>query len=168
MKIKFTKQKLTILLISFILLHSATAQLPDLKLTSSSGATIINANYNIDFTIGEIVTTNISNNLNLFTIGFLQPFNQPAPAPNISNFVLLYPVPAVNEINYLLTDTGFIPIMAQIISMSGSVLQTKQIAAGFQTGQPFKFNITSLSTGQYRIRFFNSNGNIRVGTFIKL
>lgn len=170
MKIKFKILKLAIFLILFTGLHSAIAQLPDLKLISAGAGTISNNTYSIDFTVGESVTSGISNNFNLFTIGFLQPvMPQPhAPLPAISNLILLYPVPAANEINYLLNDTGFIPKTAQILSMSGGVLQSKNIAAGLQTGQVFKFNITGLLSGVYRIRFFNSKGNTRVGNFIKL
>jgi len=170
MKSKFTRNKLCLLLLFATIFDSAYAQLPDLKLVSSGASTISNNTHSIDFTIGEAVTSSFSSNVNLFTIGFLQPqvAQTMAPLPNNTNLIVVYPVPAVNQINYLVNDPAFIPTTGQILSMAGSILQSKTIAAGVQTGQVFSFNIAGLSGGIYRMRFFNSTGNIRVGQFIKL
>lgn len=169
MILKFTKGKFCLTLLFALIFDSACAQLPDLRLVSSASLTISNTTHSVDFAVGETVASNFINNINLFTIGFLQPLvsQAPAPLPNGSNFIVLYPVPAVNQISYFINDPDFIPTTGQILSMSGSILQSKTIAAGLQTGQVFTFNITGLSSGNYRIRFFNSLGNIRVGKFIK-
>lgn len=168
MNTKIIKQQFIIFSVLFVGSFTASAQMADLKLVSSAAKTISNNTHSVDFTIGECVTANISNAFNVFTIGFLQPSNIQIPAAAAaSNNVLLYPVPAVTEINYLLNDSAFLPTGAQILSSSGSILQSVIIPANLQNGQIFKFNISTLSSGIYRIRFFNSTGQIRVGRFIK-
>ena len=168
MNYRFLKQKISVLLFLFIVGHTVIAQIPDLKLTAAAAHTISNNTYSIDFTIGESATANVGNAFSVFTIGFLQPVVQQQLVAASSNFVLLYPVPATNEINYIFSDLAFSPTAAQILNITGSVIKSATIPTNIQTGQALKFNIASLPSGIYRIRFINSLGETKVSTFIKL
>ncbi len=140
------KLKLTFVTLFFVQVIVAQNLSP--TVVNSSGRVIQNTSYSLEWSLGELAVSSLTNSNNLLTQGFLQPERQTVPIKDIfdeSRF-WAFPNPVTAQL-YLQTD---IPEIAVILihDVSGRLV--------LQTDFQQHINLLHLNSGIYVVSLFNN------------
>ncbi|MBC7388165.1 MAG: T9SS type A sorting domain-containing protein [Opitutaceae bacterium] len=133
---------------------------PDLNVLNTTGGTLKNKSFALDFSIGEVMVMNIKS----YTTGFLQPQKLSGPL-SVSNFkedseaVSVFPNPVTNFIHWNLTGDEVKKVV--IFTISGN-----KIMEAFSSES--KLNIENLNPGMYTLELFGEDNKlIKVSKIVK-
>lgn len=128
----------------------------------ASGASFQSATHQIDYTLGEAITSSFSSGNHMITQGYQQPMRTRATISlgepvyldipeNVSNQVNVYPNPFQSEITI---ETGTDESMRLFVyDLSGKLVYQELIAA-----EVAKLNLSELPVGNYRLSLWNTQG----------
>ena len=154
----------TQLLVFFIVFSSLSGfcQSLDLEVIASAGKSSQNLNFQLDWTIGEVITTTISSEDYILSQGFHQP-NLIISSIGLSDFpglsVSIYPNPATEVVSVKLSSFGEDDRIIELIDMSGRICFYEQSNA-----QEIEINLLGFEKGLFFLRIHDSNGK-HLGSF---
>jgi len=147
--------------LGLFIIQPVMAQSIERQVVSSSGATLTQGGFTLDFTLGEMMTTTLEQGDELCQ-GFQQVW---AVVTAIGDWpaemdIKVYPNPVIDILHVeVAANTNF-----QLIDLEGHVLMNQSIEAGEET-----LNVNGLSAGTYFIRFLDVvNRKERTFKMIKL
>jgi hypothetical protein len=171
------KTRLMKKILPFILIMSLTfglrAQSIERYVIGSAGGTYFNGiDFEMDYTVGEIAITTISNTSNTLTQGFQQPYGLTWVAvqeysDNPSD-IILYPNPIVDQLNISIQNaqTGVYRVM--IFDVLGQLLVDDKTSAGFDGTAQLNVNFDRYATGNYFVRIMHEQKIIQTGKIVKI
>ncbi|MFT5859586.1 MAG: hypothetical protein ACI865_001689 [Flavobacteriaceae bacterium] len=159
------------LFISLFLVSSLQAQTTiSRQLIGSTGGSFANATIDVNYSAGEAVITTVSSGSRILTQGFQQPdFGVGALSEvDLSNNITVFPNPTNGELNILLSDqiakNG--TVLVDVYNLQGRLVFHGEEFASSTSGI-IQLDLASLNTGQYLIRFTDSDGALSRAKFVK-
>jgi hypothetical protein len=147
------KQLLT--LAAFALLGTLKAQSVMPQVVSSSGGSGQNAQGSLDWTIGETVTTTVTDGTSTLTQGFQQPTLLIATAQkenNLTGSLLVYPNPTADFVMVKFDANKEQQVSFKIFDVAG-----KLVHEGIATTANPKIPFQGLASGQYSVSLISAN-----------
>ncbi|MBK6832007.1 MAG: T9SS type A sorting domain-containing protein [Flavobacteriales bacterium] len=159
--------KLTVLLVASVAWYEATAQSIAPQVLSNCGASAADANYRMDWTLGEFAIATIGNGEHRFTQGFHQPYAGTVGIEDIQRTEgnsWIWPNPAGNELNIGFATPLRPGTMVRVLSMEGKILLTNLLSPGATTAV---VPVAALAAGGYLLTLDNTDGATQVHRFVK-
>lgn len=156
---------LGIVMLNVGLVSFVSAQSLEPQVFATSGTHYENASGQLDFTIGECLTSTYVGSSYMVTQGFHQPrpsFNGDAVQENESFVFNIYPNPATNYIVFSTTDPNITDYTVDLIDNLGQVVQNKLFYGNNQ-----QMDISTLAAGNYHLRITFLDNKINSFTIIK-
>ena len=139
---------------------------------SAGGSYYNGVDFEMDYTVGEVAITTISNTNNTLTQGFQQPYTLAWVAVQEYSGdparVILYPNPIVDQlsINIENAQTGTYRIM--VFDLLGQLLNDEQVTAGFDNKATIDIDFGRYATGNYFVRIMHDRKIIQTGKVVKI
>jgi len=152
------KKQLSILMLSATFTLNICAQSLERSVIASSGNSFSNATAQLDFTIGEAITTTLLGGSNLLTQGFQQPNNTTTGITSFEKELLkieAFPNPTESQLNLRITTETEINFTATVYDITGRKMnmELKDFA---KENYATVLNVTNLSAGAYFIEIVNN------------
>lgn len=157
------KQLLTVAGIAFFGILKAQTVMPEVL--SSSGGSGQSAQASLDWTIGEPVTSTVTNGVNTLTQGFQQPTLLIATAENENNELhnlVFYPNPTSDFITLKMNWTANAQYNYRVFDLAG-----KLVNEGKATASQPNISFQGLATGQYTISLLDEKSKQQNISIIK-
>jgi hypothetical protein len=129
-------------------------------------------NFEMDYTVGEVMVTTISNVNNTLTQGFQQPFK--LAWVSVQDYsenpaqVILYPNPVVDQLNLSIQNAKTGEYRVMVFDVLGQLLIDQTVSAGFDGAAQLNLNFRSYATGNYYVRIVHEKKIIETGKIIKI
>lgn len=128
----------------------------DRQVIGSSGGTSSITGAEVNWTIGEAVTTTVSSGSHMLTQGFQQPFvssgTEPEPIVNNGD-ILCYPNPVVDILYFEMSNAAITDLQIIIYNSVGQVVLKETIPNGTKF---HSLPVNDLATGMYHVKIFSS------------
>ena len=156
--------KLILIILGIFFTEIAIGQTLDMKLISSLGDSFNNSSYQLDWSIGECVTTSFASSDFLITQGFHQNSYQIMSVKDlrVDIEIKVYPNPTTNFVNLKVENSKIENMQYILTSVYGKVLQLKKI-----TKNQEQINFSNVTTGIYFISISKNNQLIKTLKIIK-
>jgi hypothetical protein len=157
------KQLLTIAAMALFGAIKAQTVMPEVL--SSSGGSGQSAQASLAWTIGEPVTTTVSNGTSTLTQGFQQPTLLIATAQKENNeltSLLVYPNPTADYVTLKMDQSNQTAYIYRVFDSAG-----KLVSEGKATAANPNISFQGLASGQYTISLFNQNSKQQSISIIK-
>jgi hypothetical protein len=167
-------RKIVLLIALFFCIGSLQAQSVERWVIGAAGGSyydVVN-NFQMDFTVGEVAITTISNVNNVLTQGFQQPYTlawvSVEEVADDPAQVLFYPNPVTDQlqISVLNGQTGIYRI--SVFDVLGQLLYDERIEKGFDGTSSLSVNFTSFATGNYFVRVQHDKNIIQTSKILKV
>jgi hypothetical protein len=139
---------------------------------SAGGSYNNGMNLQLDYTIGELAVTTISNGSNHLTQGFQQPFANStvsiAENPEDPIQVEIYPNPITDEMNVMISNGNAADYHAMIFDILGQMVSEETSFVGFDGKTRIKFDVKNLATGTYFISVAHDHKIIMTRKVVKV
>ena len=168
------KKHIPFLLIILLFSLGLKAQSIERYVISSTGGTYYDNinNFEMDYTVGEVAVTTISNVNNTLTQGFQQPFKLAWVAvqeyTDNSSSVILYPNPVIDHLNISIENAESGNYRVVIYDVLGQLLTDKNISMGPDGNATLDLNFDRYATGNYFVRILHEQKVIQTGKIIKV
>ncbi len=160
-------KKILILFIIALLINSTIAQTISPQVISSAGDNYNNSTYQLDWSIGEVLTETYFKNQIFVSQGFQQGnFVISNISENkLSNIeIIVFPNPTSNYVTIEITENDFVSNNLEFIitDINGKIIQT-----GKFTSQIYQIDFFEFSVGTYFINIVHNNQSIKLLKVIK-
>lgn len=157
-------KKLVLLpVIIFFGVYFLNGQSLDRFVIASTGAFGTNPANQIEYTVGEMAVTTISNGTIILNQGFQQsnpPYNTSLESQLVAINYLLYPNPTNGKTVLELESAGKIEIRLELWDMQGKKLPLLEERHSFSGNKVIELDLSSFSTGMYILKFSDLEGQI--------
>ncbi|MBV5312452.1 MAG: T9SS type A sorting domain-containing protein [Prolixibacteraceae bacterium] len=143
----------------------AYGQTTSLQLVSSAGETFKNSNYQLDWSIGEILTETYNGNLNMLTQGLHQGKYTITSVDQIKNLQLeisAFPNPATDFVLVKMASEKFENFRFSLSDINGKVLQNGRFTSNLQ-----QINLAGKATGAYFLNVISDQTTVKTFKIIK-
>jgi hypothetical protein len=162
-------------LILMLLVLGLRAQSVERWVIGSAGGSYydVGSNFEMDYTVGEVMVTTMSNVNNTLTQGFQQPKN-PLTWVSVQDYsenpalVILYPNPVVDQLNLSIQNAKTGEYHVMVFDVLGQLLMDQTVSAGFDGSAQLNLNFSSYATGSYFVRIIHEKKIIQTGKIIKI
>ena len=141
-------------------------------ISSMGGSYFDGANFSMDYTSGQVVTSTISTPINFLTQGFQQPFTNKLSfiEEHTENMeaVYVYPNPAVNTFTIKVRGIKHTTFDISIYDLLGQLLIQQSGNADKDGNGQFEIDIEKLATGNYFVRITQDAILIKTKKIIKI
>lgn len=141
-------------------------------ISSLGGSYFDGSSFEMDFTMGEMATTTLSNANNTLTQGFQQPFtntfvviSEDSDEPSL---VSVFPNPAIDQLTIQIEGNEAKEYSLTVYNMLGQVALCATANSDLNGYTQIQLDISSLSTGNYYLRIFNDDRLVSIAKIIKL
>jgi hypothetical protein len=158
-------QKLIMISVFWIAAFSANAQTAAPQLVSSAGESFTNTVYNLDWSIGELVTETFTGSQNTLTQGFHQgTYTISSIEGNLVNEfkIIAFPNPTTDLISIKIESSITENLRFAVMDLTGKVLQTGEVINNNQ-----QINFSNYSFGTYLVTISMNNKNVKTFQIIK-
>lgn len=153
---------LGILMFACILVH---AQTTPLQLVSSAGETFKNPNYQLDWSVGELVTETYAGNQSMLTQGFHQGKYIITAIKQITDLqfeISAFPNPATDYVHVKIASEKFENLRFSFSDSDGKVLQTGSFTSNLQ-----QINLAGKTTGIYFLKVISDKTTVKTFKIVK-
>ncbi|MBK7466376.1 MAG: T9SS type A sorting domain-containing protein [Saprospiraceae bacterium] len=145
-------KKIYIAFSSLLFFCAIEAQNLSPTVVNSSGGFVKNANHSLEWSLGELAVSTVTNNSNMLTQGFIQPFTiMVGTSDKARDYKIAYFPNPIEDILYLITDHEDI-LSIQIHDLLGRLIQNSDFSQSI--------NLQHLKTGIYNISLLDKNYQI--------
>jgi hypothetical protein len=140
-------------------------QTTPLQLISSAGETFKNSNYQLDWSIGEILTETYAGNLNMITQGFHQGKYIITSIETIGDLqfeITAFPNPATDFVQVKVGSEKFETFRFSVSDINGKVLQSGRFSENQQ-----QINLAGKATGSYLLTILSGQTPVKTFKIIK-
>jgi hypothetical protein len=174
LKIYFMKKTIPFLIL-MILVFGLKAQSVERWVIGSAGGSYYDGvhDFEMDFTVGELMVTTETNVNNTLTQGFQQPQN-PLSWVSVQDYsenpshVILYPNPVIDQLNLSIQNAKSGEYRIMVYDVIGQLLIDNTISAGFDGTARANLDFNSYATGNYYVRIIHEKKTIQTGKIIKI
>ena len=156
--------KAMLIILGIFFAEIAIGQTLDTKLISSSGDSFNNSSYQLDWSIGECVTTTFTSSDFIITQGFHQNSYQVMSVEDlrVDIEIKVYPNPTANFVNLKIENSKIENMQYILTSVYGKILQTRKI-----TKDQEQVDFSNFTMGTYFISILENNQLIKTFKIIK-
>jgi hypothetical protein len=167
-------KKTSLCLIFMILVLGLQAQSVERWVIGSAGGSYYDGvnNFEMDYTVGEVMVTTISNVNNTLTQGFQQPFK--LEWVSVQDYsenpaqIILYPNPVVDQLNLNIQNAKTGEYRVMVFDVLGQLLIDQNVSAGFDGTAQLNLNFSPYATGNYYVRITHEKKILQTGKIIKI
>jgi hypothetical protein len=166
-------KKIFLLILVMSVTFGLRAQSIERYVIGSAGGTYFDGvNFEMDYTVGEVAITTISNSSNTLTQGFQQPFKLTwVSVQEISDNpsqVILYPNPIVDQLNISIQNAQTGAYRVMVYDLLGQLLIDQSTGAGFDGTAQLSVDFDRYATGNYFVRIMHEQKIIQTGKVVKI
>ncbi len=148
-----------------ISVKTAIAQSISPDVVATSGTSFNDGTSQLDWTLGETVTSNFTAGSDMLTQGFHQPNLLATSINNVETdySVLVFPNPSIDFIQLQFQNLKQ-TVTIELFSADGKLLQSKEV----NTGNEFQMDMSKYSASTYLLSFKDSHSKVKTYQIIKL
>ena len=153
---------LGILIFACLIVHGQTTPL---QLVGTAGDTYKNSNYQLDWSIGELLTESYSDDQNLLTQGFHQGkyiITTTKQIPDIQFEISAFPNPAADYVQVKIGSEKFENLRFSLSDINGKILQTGKFIEDQQ-----QINLTGKAEGTYLLAILSNKAIVKTFKIVK-
>ncbi len=128
-------------------------------ISSYGGTCYFASNFEMDFTLGDVIVSTYSNASNSLTQGYQQPFSIDNVTPEEPNSITIFPNPFVDQINIQITGYKAADFDFMIYNLLGQLVLTKNYKTSMKGSTIINIDLWTFAAGNYFLRVIQ-NGSV--------
>jgi hypothetical protein len=172
-KLFIMKRIVVVIVLAFLTLGLRAQSIERWVIGAAGGTWYNGTNFEIDYTVGELAVTTISNTNNTLTQGFQQP-KEPLSWVSVQEYsdnpaqIILYPNPVVDQLNISIQNAQTGKYRVMVFDMLGQLLADETTSAGFDGTARLNMGFEPYPTGNYFVRILHEQKIIQTGKIVKV